>query len=393
MIAGIIAEYNPFHNGHAYQIKKIKETLNPDAIVVIMSGSFVQRGEPACINKFDRTSIALTNGADIVLELPSVYSSAAADMFAFGACDILTKTNIIDYLCFGCENNNMSTLKTIADFLSNENVKFKNYISLNLSKGFSYPKARFEALSHFINEDLEFINKPNAILALEYIKALNILKSPIKPYIIKRIGEDYLSKNINSEFASASAIRNAFKSDISLCKPHMPQNSYSLFSSLKKIPTINDYTSIFNYIMITKKLQEISEICDITEGLENRIYENLSSSCISETIEAVKTKRYTYSKIQRAILHIILNIKKTDIENHQNPYIRILGFRSDKKNILSDLVKKSSVPIITNVKKAKNILSPSDYEKFAKEIAITDIYYLTQNCEKNMDFKHPLVVL
>jgi predicted nucleotidyltransferase len=173
----------------------------------------------------------------------------------------------------------------------------------------------------------------------------------------------------------------------------MPEISYKLLSNLKNIPSINDYTSVFHYTMITKKIQEISDILDVTEGLENRIDKKAGDTPLTSLIDSVKTKRYTYSKIQRAILHIILNITKEDAASHNNPYIRVLGFRSDKKHILSQLVKKSSVPVITNVKNAHSLLSETAYKKLEKEFTATDIYYMTQNNQRNMDFTHPLVVL
>lgn len=393
MIAGIISEYNPFHNGHLYQIQKINETLSPDGIIAVMSGSFVQRGEPSCINKFDRAFAALSCGISVVIELPCVFSSSAADIFSFGACDIMNKTNIVDYLCFGCESDNTAVLKEAADILFDEDEAFVKSLRESLSKGNSYPKARYEALRNIMCKDISFLKEPNAILAVEYLKALKSLGSNIKPFLVKRNDTGYNATALNPVFSSASAIRTAFEHNICDCIPCMPEISYKLFSRLKRLPSVNDYTSVFYYIMITKKLQVISEILDVTEGLENRLYEKADGRCLTSLIDAVKTKRYPYSKIQRAILHIILDITKENAATHNNPYIRVLGFRLDKKHILSQLVKNSAVPVVINVKNAHSQLSQDAYKKLKKEFTATDIYYMTQNNERNMDFTHPLVVV
>lgn len=405
---GIIAEYNPFHNGHLYHIKKSKEITKCENCIVVMSGNFVQRGEPAILNKQKRTEHALKNGASMVIELPAVFATASADLFAFGAISLLNKTNMVSFLCFGAENNNLEETKEIAKILTNEPPEFKAIITKELKKGITYPLARQNALSEYMKNfsetnfenALSSLNKPNNILSLEYVKSLILTNSKIKPIAIKRKYNNFHSTEITSEIASATSIRNSLNNkseNYEKIKNALPKNIQSdFFAQTTAFPTINDYMPVLDYLLRSKTKEELSEILDLTEGLENRIIKYSNSKTMEELEEKLKTKRYTSTKLRHALLHIILNIKKTDVTNFLSiglPYIRVLGVQKSKLNLLSELTKKASVPVITNIKKAETELSNNALALLKKEIFASNIYYMPTTKELNTDYTKPMVII
>lgn len=378
-VVGIIAEYNPFHNGHKYHIEQSKKITNADYCIVAMSGNYVQRGEPAIFDKWTRTKIALENGADIVIEIPSIYSTSTAEIFAYSAVSILNSTNIVSDLSFGCETDNISLIEQYAQILCNETNEYKQILKQELSKGIVFPKARENALKIYTYQDIDILTTPNNILAIEYIKAIIKLKSKIKPCAVKRFLSSYHCTNINDKISSATAIRLALKNNqLENIKNVVPDNSYNLiYQCISEgiAPILFDnFSSFFHYKLRTTNINELSEILDITEGLENRILRiSKSNYFISDIVAKVKTKRYTYTRIQRALLHIILNFQKKELKTDIK-YIRVLGFRKQSEQLISILNKNSSVPVITNIKKAERL---SDLTKNLKqEIQATDIYYL-----------------
>lgn len=381
MATGIIAEYNPFHKGHKYHIDETKKITNDD-IVAIISGNFVQRGEPAITDKHTRTKMALLNGVSMVLELPVEYATGSADVFARGAVGILNSCGIIKQISFGSEKGNTDAFEKTAVLLNNEPNNFKMLIKKHLNTGFSYPSARNKALEDYFGESLDFLNKPNNILALEYIRQIKRLNSNIKPLTIERIVSQYNSTILSGEISSASAIRAAIMDKNDSALNSMPHNCTALLRN-NKIPALNDYSHILSYILRTKSPKEISEYADVTEGLENRII-NSSFKNISDLINSIKTKRYTYTKLQRAILHIILEITKED-QKKEPQYIRILGFRKDKKYLLSELIEKASLPVVTSVKKNEKLLK--------REITASDIYNILRDNEKGTEYTAPMVIL
>lgn len=396
MTVGIIAEYNPFHNGHIMHIEQSKKITKSNHCIVAMSGNFVQRGEPAICNKQIRTKAALLNGADLVIEIPVIYATASADIFAYGSVNLLDKTGIVDFLCFGSEEGNINTMLNVSETLSSETNNFKEELKKELKKGISYPSARLKALSTIFKKDLSFLSKPNNILAIEYLKTLKTLKSNIKPYTIKREYADFNSTEISGNIASATAIRNAIMhNDFSAIKNCTPSNTYEiLIESVKSYsPSINDYSKILHYIIRTQSKQYLSSISDITEGIENRILKNAEIPIITDLLNAVKTKRYTYTKLQRSILHIILDIKKSDLNLYNFPYIRILGFRKESSNILNELVKKSKIPLITNIKNAEKIIDENGMYILEKEIKSTDLYYINSTLKIGQEYKNPIVIV
>lgn len=408
---GIITEYNPFHNGHSLHIEKSKNQTNSKYCIVVMSGNFVQRGEPAILDKHIRTKMALLNGADLVIELPIIYATASAELFALGAIDILTKTNLVTKICFGSEANNLNLFQNIADILVCEPIDYKIALQKNLKLGLSYPIARESALSTLLpnNTNLNFLKEPNNILCLEYLKALKYLNNhDMGIFTIKRQQAHFHSQKINhnSYIASATAIRNEILNsnlkniqDIKNLANVMPLSCLNLINQCN-LNNLNNYTNILSFLLRTQSPQCLAQIADVTEGLENKMLNNLSylndSLDISLFIAQIKSKRYTYTKIQRALLHIILNITKQeqlDYKNNLVPYIRVLGFKKNSQFILKELTQKAKVPIIMNLKNASGILNERGAYLLNKEITTSDIYYLNQNKPKNFEYTIPLVIV
>ncbi|HIT87583.1 MAG TPA: nucleotidyltransferase [Candidatus Coprocola pullicola] len=385
-ILGIVAEYNPFHKGHAYQIQKAKELTKADAVIVVMSGNFVQRGEPALLDKWTRSHMALLNGADIVVELPVLYATASAEYFAHSAVKLFDDMGIVTDICFGSEIGSIEPLERIASLLLQEPPCFCSALKTELEKGVSYASARCTALAKIFPESQNILSHPNNILAIEYIKALKKLNSTILPHTICRKGADYHSTDISSStMASASAIRNALLEKNKNYIHHIPKNCHSLFlDALEKgiAPIfLKDFTQAFHYSIRTKSADEIANIFEVTEGLENRIFKALNKYYeITDILSFVKTKRYSYTKIQRILLHILLNIQKDDVLffNHTGyiPYIRILGFRKESQSILGLCKKYASIPILTNLKNADTILDARAKRMLNFDTKATDIYYM-----------------
>lgn len=406
-VTGIVAEYNPFHNGHKYHLEKAKKITAADYLIVVMSGNYVQRGEPAILDKWTRTKMALENGADIVIELPSIYSSSSAEFFAQGSVALLNSTNLISSLCFGAETNNIEVMKSFANILYNEPSEYKIILKQELAKGLVFPAARANALKIFTGNDSTFLDSPNNILAVEYLKAIMKLKSDIIPYIVKRNIADYHSLDMTSNIASATAIRNALKNKNSeFINNVIPKNSIKTFSdaiSKGVAPVFFDELSmLLHYKLRISSPEQLADILDITEGLENRIINIAKNNfTISDIVSNVKTKRYTYTKIQRALLHIILDFKKSDLCEYNNHtegaiYIRVLGFRKVSENLLSILCNSASIPVITNIKKAQETLSPIGMKMLKQELSSTDIYFLANPSIKqrlaNKEYTMPIVL-
>lgn len=394
---GIITEYNPFHNGHKLHIEKSKEKTNSKYCIVVMSGNFSQRGEPTIFDKYLRTKMALLNGADIVLELPLIFATASAELFSLGAIDILDKTGIVTNICFGSEEGNLEKFLEVSNILSNETLEFKQLLYKFLDSGLSFPKARLNALEKTLNKSLDFLNEPNNILSIEYLKAINKLNSKIVPKTIKREKAHFKSNNINGNIASATAIRQAFfKNNIDSIKNVMPNNCFKLIENISQnnIPIIDNYTNILKYILKVSNIENIKQIADVTEGIENKIMDNINVYSITELINNIKSKRYTYTKLQRTILHIILNITKNEqqyLKENLNPYIRVLGFKKSSSHLLKELTINAKVPVIINLKNAKKQLDKNAMYYLNKEIMSTDIYYLSKN--KNEEYRQPLVII
>ncbi len=401
MALGLITEYNPFHYGHLYHLNKSKKITESKDTIVVMSGNFVQRGETAIFDKYTRTQMAISSGVDMVIELPTLYSTSSAEFFARESINILQQSGVVDSVSFGSECGNINELQKISSFFVNEklglNKEYKKILKMYLKEGITYPSARNKAFAHFFDNN-EILLSPNNILAIEYLKAIEELSSSIKAFTINRIKSDYNSKDIEGIITSATSIRNELsKSNYKDIKNSMPTDNFDLIKNIN-YSDYNKLSSIFHYMIKTKSTDELSNILDVTEGLENRIINTTNENfLLSDIIKNTKTKRFTLTKIQRAILHIILNITK-DYFNYYNTlggvqYIRVLGFNKNKSYLLKELSKKSSLPVITNLKNAKSLLNTNSYNLLLDEIKYTDIYNLTNNIyKKNYEFNQPLII-
>lgn len=364
-ITGIITEYNPFHNGHLYHLNSAKSTTNCDGIICIMSGNFVQRGGPAIIDKWKRADMAISNGIDLVLEMPTFYSLSSAEYFARGSLSILDSLGVVSNIFFGSESGNVEDLIKISKILIDEPIEFKQELKNNLNKGLTFAKAREISLSKILNNtDLsKILASSNNILGIEYIKSILRLNSSIKPLTIKREGSSYNDKDLNSTFSSATSIREYINTSepLQYLKECLPNNSFEILNTLynENYPFIFE-EDMFKFIQhrLFSNCVNFNNLPEIIEGLDNKLLKELvNSTSLNEFILRVKSKRYTYSKISRILTQIYVGMdsfKYEDLIDVENLYARVLGFNDKGKNILKVIKKNSSIPIITKVQKHLN---------------------------------------
>lgn len=404
---GIITEYNPFHLGHQYMIEEAKRKSGAERVVAVMSGSFVQRGEPAFFDKWTRAKAALLNGVDMVLELPVLFATANAETFASAAVRILQDTGIVDILAFGSESGNLPALQEAAKLMTNETDEYRSLLKAHLDNGLSYPSARAKAMETISNINSEILSQPNHILALEYLKALERYQCNMTPLAIKREGAAYHSTTLESKFSSASAIRNGIlEEQLTESLSHVPENCSPLYSkalSLGTAPILwKNYAGSLNYKLRTMSVDDLRQIFEVTEGLENRILRAIDTTYeIEDIIEFIKSKRYTRTKIQRILLHVLLDIKGAEVAYFMKkpymPYIRVLGFRKESAELLGDLTMNAKCPVLTNLKKAPEILSEDGLHLLALEKTATDLYSMASPTPlyrgANQDFTMPMAIL
>ena len=359
-VVGIIAEYNPFHNGHSYHIQNTKAQTGADFVVAVMTGNYTQRGNTSVINKWEKTKMALNGDADLVIELPTIYSVSSAENFANGAVKILNELGIVDTISFGMEADDVSTLNNIANVLVNEPPEYKTILEHELGKGNSFPKARENALMMYLNDIKRYANVvkgSNNILAIEYLKALKKQKSSIVPFGVKREKVYYNSTKIIDEYASATGIRNLLlHNQLEEVRKVMPSKSYSiLLNNLRQGTYVLDiiaYNDEIIYKLRSMTVKQIANLPDVSEGLEYLIKDvsNKTNNLI-ELINGIKSKRYTQTRIQRILLYALLGITKKDMEMSKKitPYIRVLGCSEKGKILLSQINSKAKV--ITSLKK------------------------------------------
>ena len=350
---GIICEYNPFHNGHLYHIKKIKELFPDSMIILVMSGNFTQRADASIINKWDKTEIALKNGIDLVIELPFEFTVQSADFFAYGAVNILNNLDV-DYLVFGSESNDINILTKIADIQLT--IKYNDLVKKYTKEGINYSTSLSKALEEFGYND---IKNPNDILGISYIRELKKLNSKIKPISIKRT-TDYNSKELTDNITSATSIREHIK-DKNI-KKYVPNNVYPYLN--KKLYFIDEYFPLLKY-KILSEIDNLDRYFNIEEGIEGKIKKVIyKSNSYEELIMNIKSKRYTYNKIKRLLLCILVGFTKEDAKYHRGiKYIRVLGFNKKGRNYLNKIKKEINIPIYTNFKKDMEL-----------ELKVTSIY-------------------
>ncbi len=377
-VTAIISEYNPFHNGHKYHIEETWKKTDNSFIMAIMSGNFVQRGEPALLDKRERARIAIMNGADLVVELPTPWSTASAERFARGAVYIAHQAGIVNNLSFGCEDDNIDILTKIARVL-NDNVysrEIKNYYD---EKMCSYPEARSAVVSEVIGLDCsEIMMKPNNILAIEYIRAIQSFKSEIKPVGIIRSGAGHDSSSSLNNITSAMNIRNIVKTDGDYSR-FVPENSIPVFKKCVENGTFPAlYSNLETAVMAhlrKMKPSDFAGVPDVAEGIEHRIIEAVKTSVsLPEIFDKVKTKRYTHARIRRIILSSFLGIKTQDVVSLP-PYIRVLALNDNGRMMLKEMKNKYFVPVVMKYGDVK-YLDDDAKRIFAIESTATDLYNL-----------------
>ena len=328
-MVGIVGEYNPFHNGHLYHIKKVKEMFPNEIICLVLVGNFLNRGEVSVIEKYDKTKLALEYGIDLIVELPTNFSIQAADIYAYGAISILNHLKC-DYLVFGSESNNLENLIKIANIQINNQININKYVK----QGYNYPTSLSLALQKHIGIK---IDSPNDLLGISYIKAIKKLNSKIKPITIKRTN-DYHDSKANNKISSATSIRNLINNNKSV-KKYVPEQTLKY---IKKID-LNDFYLIIKYKIMT---EDLTKYQDIDINLNNLLKKHIiESDSVEELINHVKCKNYTYNKLKRCLSHILCCLQK---DNYKIEYIHILGFNQKGKNYLNKLKKEISLPLITN---------------------------------------------
>lgn len=434
-ITGIIAEFNPFHNGHKHLLNEARKR-GADHLIVIMSGNFVQRGEPAVFDAHIRAKMALLCGADLVLELPVRYASASAEKFAFGGVSLLNSLGVADHLIFGSESGRCDELSKIAELLCNEPDDYRSSLKYALSEGLSFPAAREKALLScldFPEEKIrELLSGSNNILAIEYLKSLQALDSPIIPLTTPRLGENYhgtkkapavsdnTPENI-SDFVSAESIRKKyFAKDITTYSDNeiieytlksVPAEIHSFISDNDFINypvCANDYSLILRYLLLSASLEEISSIDGITPDLADRIYKNKKDFvCFTEFARNIATRSIPYSAVCRSLLHLILRLdKESSDENgikvsnsvyNEPEYARVLGFRRSAGRLLHEISENSKVPIITKASDQRKLLTGRSADHFMEDIRSAEIYegILAEKNHKAFrpELSRPLVII
>ncbi|MDO4614903.1 MAG: nucleotidyltransferase family protein [Lachnospiraceae bacterium] len=375
-IAAVIGEYNPFHNGHALLIKKVKEELGADRVLVLMSGDYVQRGVPAITDRHVRAEMALYGGADLVISYPARWSTTSAESFAENAVRMLNALNCVDYLVFGSECGDLAKLDAAAEALAFETPEYQEALKEGLKEGLNFPSARERALP----EHAEVLGSPNNILAVEYLKALKRTKSAMTPYTIMREGNDYLDDKNLTKLSSASMVRRELirGKNIPGLEIAIPEESFRVLKndiSKYGVTLVDDYSILFaDRLWKLGHPALLSKYKDVTDDLANTILNkrNMFVS-ISEFVGFCSSKTYTQSHVSRAFLHIMLGIKKDEVLD-RSYYSRVLGFRRDSEDLFSTVMKNTEIPIMTNP--AKDILTMEKNAKkvFDEETRVSNLY-------------------
>lgn len=406
--AGVIAEFDPFHNGHSYFLRRVRELTSADFIIAVMSGDYTQRGNAAVMGKRLRAKAAMLNGADAVIELPVQYSTASAELFAYAGVSLLDKLGCVDHLCFGTETSDLKILCLAADILSSETDEYKEILNSYLKKGMNYPEARMKAAAETMQEtgkmDAAFsadelsdvLRGSNNILAIEYLKALKKLGSGIQPLNIKRESVDHDSVNTFGIYSSAKNIRETLKTTNSFesVSGFLPENTLPMIREHFSVdfPVFNDDLSLlYKYSLEMETEPSLIRYADMSTDLARRIIKHRNEfQTVSQFTELIKTRNITYTRISRALLHTLLRITKEDIGKYRDAgtagYARVIGFRKEASGLIDRMNEKSSVPVLTRLSDhRKYIKAPFDrmledtlrssyiYDSVIKDIYDTDI--------------------
>jgi predicted nucleotidyltransferase len=399
---GLIVEYNPFHNGHLFHIEAAKQAAMPDVVIAVMSGNFLQRGEPALVNKWYRTEMALLGGVDIVVELPYRFATQKAETFALGAVSILNTLNC-ESLCFGSEDGEINSFLNTRTMIERNNEQFQLYIKQYIKSGISYPTALKYAFNDLAPTD-EMVNlsKPNNILGYHYLEAIDKLSSPIKAFTIKRKNAEYHDEHFASEtIASATSIRKALFSNKEDIDRFVPRSTKDLLikyiDDFKEFHQWENYWPLLKYRILHAANSELKEIYEVEEGLENRFKNAAShSQSFQEFMQSIKTKRYTWTRLQRACLHILTNTKKADMLTQiETPsYLRLLGMTEKGRIYLNHQKKSLSLPLISKVSSFKGYGDIDlEFDLKASQLYALGLSEPYQTKLLDLDFRKPPIIL
>nr|WP_042224100.1 nucleotidyltransferase [Oceanobacillus manasiensis] len=397
---GLIVEYNPFHNGHAYHINEARKVSNADCMIAVMSGNFLQRGEPAIMDKFARTKAALSSGIDIVLELPFAYAVQSSDLFAKGSIHTLHEIGVTS-ICFGSESGNTTDFTNSYEFLKGREEPYRKTLKVELAKGLSFPEASRQAYHQIgLSHERIDLTKPNNILGYSYVKTILENDYNIEPFTIKRSNSGYHDETIAGSIASATSIRKAIHSHGGLTDEAIqaiPTSTYNQLHDYKSKAglwhTWEQYFELLHYRVMTMSLNELANIHGIEEGLEHRIKKTaIQARSFHEWVEAIKTKRYTWTRLQRVFVFILANVKKDDIailtSNSNVPHVRLLGLNEKGQTYLNEVKKQLNVPLVSKLSKKDNpllqleerasdayysVLSPTRRQKLKKQELMSPI--------------------
>lgn len=393
---GIITEYNPFHNGHAYHIARGRELTGADYCIAVMSGNFVQRGEPAVIDKFTRAEMALAGGADLVIELPVFYAAASAEYFAAGAVALLDQLGVVDALCFGSEAGDLPRLSGIADILAEEPPVFRQRLKELLGQGRGFPEARQQALEECLSAAPDqnlpaadvraILAEPNNILAIEYLKALKRLNSRIEPVTISRAGGGYHQIEQDQLFSSATHIRRVLAAPplSAALAEQVPAAVYALLQSSyeKSCPVLSgDFSLLLHYRLLQfRTAAELTAFLDVSADLADRIWRCIPAyQNLEQFTRLIGSRQLTTGRIRRCLLHILLDITTAELNQlHQSGYhyyARVLGFRRNSTALLHQIKAAAAIPLITKLARADDCLDRTGRALLAKEITASQIYH------------------
>lgn len=409
-VNGVVAEYNPFHSGHSYQLQDAKRQSGADYTVIVMSGSFVQRGAPALLDKYSRAEMALKNGADLVLELPTLYSVSSAEYFATGAVTLLDKLGVVNNLCFGSECGDIHKLQPLADILLDEPAEFSALLKKYLKQGYTYPAARTAALIQYrpdLCDARDLLASANNILGIEYLKAIRRRDSKLIPITTARTSSVYHDRMLGTHQSSALALRQAIydNQDIQILTGQMPASAFAILSAALasgELLHLNDLSAALYYKLVMEADNGYERYLDVSKELAERIRRHLYDFTDYRAFcDLLKTKDMTYTRVSRALLHILLDITDDDLRLYKEAdyinYARVLGFNTEAEELLTAIKKHSSIPLVTKLADAEQILDETGLAILKKELRMNAVYESTVAIKSGRpminEYRTPLVIV
>ncbi len=404
LCSGVIAEYNPFHNGHMHHLRETINITGKSNVIAVMSGSFVQRGEPALFDKFTRTQMALKCGVSLVIELPCVFSLSSAEGFASGAVRLLNDSGMVKDLCFGSENPDLRAMESIANIEGKEKHDLDDVIRANLKKGQAYPRAFYEAAENLgiVRDGFDALSKPNSLLGVEYLRAIRTHAPMIKAHVIKRLSCGHDEAELKDYISSASSIREEIcagrlKNAVGRVPDAISDDLINAALTADMQKSGETLFRLLVYRLLISGNEGISRIADVNEGLENVLaLSALCSSSYREFLSMCKSKRYSLARIRRicmnALIGITQEVKNAAVNGETSLYLRVLGVRKDSMHVLSGLSNHASIPVITRYKDIEKL--PSASRQLIKlDTIATSIRSLIFGGSAVREFSFPLIVV